>query len=44
MCHLANIAMLLGRKLEWDPDKEQFTNDSEANNMLMPSLRAPWHV
>ncbi|MCL4690915.1 MAG: Gfo/Idh/MocA family oxidoreductase [Candidatus Hydrogenedentes bacterium] len=44
MCHIANIAMLLGRKLEWDPDKEQFINDAEANNMLMPSLRAPWRV
>ncbi|MCC6699275.1 MAG: Gfo/Idh/MocA family oxidoreductase [Candidatus Hydrogenedentes bacterium] len=44
MCHLANIAMKLGRELKWDPDKELFTNDSEANSLLMPSLRAPWHV
>ncbi len=44
MCHIANIAMKLERKLQWDPDTEQFVNDSEANNLLMPSLRAPWHV
>ena len=35
ICHLNNIAMLLGRKLKWDPDKEQFINDDEANRMLV---------
>ncbi len=44
MCHLANIAMKLKRKLRWDPDKEQFLNDDEANRMLIPSMRSPWHV
>ncbi len=44
MCNIANIAMRLRRKLQWDPDKEQFINDAEANNMLMPSMRGPWHV
>jgi len=44
MCHLANIAMKLGRKLKWDPEKEQFVNDDEANRMLLPSMRSPWHV
>ena len=44
MCHLANIAMKRGKKLRWDPDKEQFTNDEIANRMLHRSLRGPWQV
>lgn len=44
MCHMANIALKRGKKLLWDPDKEQFTNDEEANRMLVPCLRGPWHV
>ena len=42
MCHMANIAMRLGRKLRWDPEKEQFINDDEANRMMIPSMRSPW--
>ncbi len=42
MCHMANIAMRLGRKLNWDPQKEMFVNDDEANRMMQPSMRAPW--
>jgi hypothetical protein len=34
VCHLANMARELGRKLRWDPDKEQFAGDDEANLML----------
>jgi predicted dehydrogenase len=37
-CAAAWIAMKLGRKLTWDPVKEQFTNDAEANRMC---ARAP---
>ncbi len=44
VCILGYIAMKLGRKLKWDPDKEQFTNDSEANRMLSRSARAPWYL
>ncbi|MBM3457887.1 MAG: Gfo/Idh/MocA family oxidoreductase [Armatimonadetes bacterium] len=33
-CHLANIAIRLGRKLQWDPVSEQIVGDSEANNWL----------
>jgi hypothetical protein len=32
-CHLANIAIRLGRKLEWDPVKEEIVNDPEAKQM-----------
>ena len=31
VCHLANIARELGRKLRWDPDRETFPGDEEAN-------------
>ena len=33
-CHLANIAMRLGRKLTWDPVKEDFVGDAEASAMV----------
>lgn len=33
-CHLANIAREVGRKLRWDPDKETFPGDDEANALL----------
>lgn len=41
MCHMANIAMLLGKKLKWDPATERFDDDA-ANRMMQPSMRAPW--
>jgi myo-inositol 2-dehydrogenase / D-chiro-inositol 1-dehydrogenase len=41
--HLGQIAVLLGRKLKWDPDKERFLGDDEANKMLaLPPGRSPW--
>ena len=33
VCHLANIAYKLGRNLEWNPEKEKFIGDSEANKL-----------
>ena len=33
-CHLANIAIRLGRPLKWDPVKEQFAGDDDANGRL----------
>ena len=38
-CHLGNIAMRLGRKLSWDPVKEVFVNDVEANTWLRRERR-----
>lgn len=43
-CILGWIAMKLGRKLRWDPDKEKFTGDDEANAMLTRPQRAPYGV
>ena len=44
VCHLGNIAMMLKRKLTWDPDKERFINDEEANRLLSKPMRSPWHL
>jgi predicted dehydrogenase len=39
---LGNIAYRTGKKLVWDGKK--FTNDTEANNFLVPDYRAPWKL
>ena len=44
VCHLGNIAMLLDRPLKWDPQKEQFIGDDEANRMTWRPARAPWRL
>jgi myo-inositol 2-dehydrogenase/D-chiro-inositol 1-dehydrogenase len=41
-CILAYIAMKLGRKLRWDPEKETFAGDDEANAMRSRPQRAPY--
>jgi hypothetical protein len=38
------IAMKLQRKLQWDPAKEEFVNDSEANAMRTREERDPWKL
>jgi predicted dehydrogenase len=46
ICHLANVAMLLRRKVRWDPATETFPNDPDANNMPMVNRarREPWRI
>ena len=44
VAHISNIAMMLGRKLRWDPDKEEFPGDDEANAMLRREQRKPWTI
>lgn len=41
---LGNIACKLQRKLRWDPAREIFPNDSEANGLLQCTMRAPFQV
>lgn len=41
-CILANVAMKLGRTLNWDPVKHQVIGDDEANKLLMREYRQPW--
>ena len=44
ICHLGNIAMLLKRPLRWDPVKEEFPGDAEANCWLDRPKREPWRL
>lgn len=45
ICHLGNIAMLLGRNvLKWDPEKEQIIDDEKAAKMLDRPKRDPWKM
>jgi len=44
LCQLSDIAMRLGCKLRWDPEKETFVNDAQANRMLTRPMRSPWHL
>ena len=44
ICHLGNIAMWLGRKLRWDPDKETFIGDDEANARLRREQRQGYEI
>jgi predicted dehydrogenase len=41
-CHLANISLRLGRKLRWDPEKEEIVGDREASAHLIRPYRKPW--
>lgn len=34
VCHLANITRELGRTLQWNPERERFASDAEANKLL----------
>lgn len=43
-CALGHIAMKLPRKLFWDPRRERFINDDEANSMLSKPHRLPYHI
>jgi predicted dehydrogenase len=43
-CLLHHIAMKLPRKLHWDPLKERFKNDDEANAMLSRAQRPPYAI
>jgi len=44
LCHLANISLKLGRKLNWDPKQERFQNDDSANALLSRPMRSPWKL
>lgn len=43
-CHLCNIGLMLGRDLSWDPDKEQFVDDPEADALLSRKSRTGFTV
>jgi hypothetical protein len=41
-CHAAALAWVLNRKLNFDPAKEEFVGDDEANGLRVRPARAPW--
>ncbi len=41
---LGEIAMLTERKLKWDPEKEIFIGEDNANRFLSRAMRSPWHI
>lgn len=44
VCHLGNIAYKLQRPLKWDPSREVFVGDDEANRLLSRAYRSPWRL
>jgi predicted dehydrogenase len=43
-CHAANVALYLGRKVKYDPVKNHFIGDEEANRLRSEALREPWRI
>lgn len=44
ICELGQIGYDLRRPLNWDPVKERFVNDDDANKLLSRPLRDPWKL
>jgi predicted dehydrogenase len=42
ICNIGNICYRLRKPLDWDPEKEEFQNDPEANKLLTKDYRAPY--
>lgn len=43
-CHAANISLFLDRKVVYDPVKNEFPGDEEANRLRSEALREPWRI
>jgi len=43
-CHAANVALYLKRKVRFDPVKNEFIGDDEANRLRSEALREPWRI
>ena len=43
-CHLANIAIRLGRGIKWDPQTEQIVGDKEAQQMQAREQRKGYEI
>lgn len=44
IAHLGNISYRLSRKVFWNHENQQFINDTDANQMVKPTYRAPWKL
>lgn len=43
-CHAANIAIFLGRTIQFDPVRCEFIDDEQANRLRSEALREPWRL
>ncbi len=43
-CHAAYVAFQLGRKLQFDPARDRFIDDDQANRMRSRAMREPWRI
>ena len=43
LCQLCNIGYELRRELTWDPQKEEFVGDKEANKLTDRKRRKKWY-
>ncbi len=41
-CHLANISLRIGRKVQWDAERQEIVGDPEGPSMLVRSYRKLW--
>jgi len=44
LINMGKIALQLERTLHFDPNKEEFINDMEANYLINPPMRGPWTI
>jgi len=44
VCHLGNIAIRSGKKVTWDPVKEEIVGDAELAKRVHYAYRAPWRL
>jgi predicted dehydrogenase len=44
VCHLVNMCRELGRRLRWDPEKEKFIDDAEADRLISRPRRAGYEL
>ncbi|MDO5553521.1 MAG: Gfo/Idh/MocA family oxidoreductase [Planctomycetia bacterium] len=43
-CHASALSWILQRPLTFDPAREEFVGDDQANRMRARAMRAPWHI
>jgi len=44
IAHLSNISIRLGRKIRYDPVKEEVIGDEAADRLVRQPMREPWHL
>jgi predicted dehydrogenase len=44
VCHIGNIAIRTQQRLRWNPEREEFVDNAEANRWLSREMRAPWRL